>query len=114
MFAVVVATQVFAKDVAQYFRFGDRGSATGFDFSLSFALLAVGHLVGLWVGLAMLLGTRHCLGLGGAALHRAGRTPAGAAADVAQAPPSSTKVRFLGAGTIAVAAIWTLRSWSSR
>ena len=29
---------------------------TGFDFFLSFALFAVGHLVGLWVGIAMLVG----------------------------------------------------------
>ena len=28
----------------------------GFDFALSLALFAVGHLVGLWVGIAMLLG----------------------------------------------------------
>ncbi len=32
-FAIVIATHIFAKDVSAYFRFGDRGSATGFDFS---------------------------------------------------------------------------------
>ena len=56
VFAIVVATRVFGSNVAQYFHVGDRGAATGYDFSLSFALLAVGHLVGLWVGIAMLLG----------------------------------------------------------
>src|SRR4249919_2647121 len=56
VFAVVVATQVFAASVKSYFRIGDQGSATGFEFTLSFALFAVGHLVGLWVGIAMLLG----------------------------------------------------------
>ena len=39
-----------------YFRVGDSGGVTGFDFILSFALFAVGHLVGLWVGIAMLVG----------------------------------------------------------
>ena len=33
-------------DVAQYFRIGGRGAASGFDFSLSFALFAIGHLGG--------------------------------------------------------------------
>jgi putative OPT family oligopeptide transporter len=104
-FAVVVATRVFAGDVAAYFRFGGRG-ATGADFSLSFALFAVGHLVGLWVGLSMLLGA--LIGWAGLVpvftwLHPA----AGSASDVAQAM-WATRVRFVGAGTIGVAAIWTL------
>src|SRR6187551_2227436 len=53
VFAIIVATQVFAADVAQTFRIGKRGAASGYDFSLSFALLGIGHLVGLWVGIAM-------------------------------------------------------------
>lgn len=106
VFAVVVATKLFASNVAQYFHIGDRGAATGYDFSLSFALLAVGHLVGLWVGLAMLLGA--LIAWGWAVPHYTMLAAAtGAAADVAQAA-WSTKVRFLGAGTIGVAAIWTL------
>ena len=106
VFAIVVATKVFASDVAQYFRFGDRGAASGYDFALSFALLAVGHLVGLWVGIAMLLGA--VIAWGWAVPHYTVLAAAsGAAADVAQAA-WSTKVRFLGAGTIGVAAIWTL------
>jgi putative OPT family oligopeptide transporter len=106
VFAVVVATKVFAGSVAQYFHVGDRGGASGYDFSLSFALLAVGHLVGLWVGLAMLLGA--LIAWGWAVPHYTMLAAAtGAAVDVAQAA-WSTKVRFLGAGTIGVAAIWTL------
>ena len=106
VFAVVVATRVFASDVAQYFHVGSRGGATGYDFSLSFALLAVGHLVGLWVGVAMLVGA--IIAWGWAVPHyTALAATAGAAADVAQAAWSH-KVRFLGAGTIGVAAIWTL------
>ena len=106
VFAIVVATKIFASDVVQYFRIGDRGGATGYDFSLSFALLAVGHLVGLWVGIAMLLGA--AIAWGWAVPHYTALAgAAGAAADVAQAAWSH-KVRFLGAGTIGVAAIWTL------
>ena len=106
VFAIVVATKIFAADVVQYFRVGDRGGATGYDFSLSFALLAVGHLVGLWVGVAMLLGA--VIAWGWAVPHYTALSAgAGAAADVAQAAWSH-KVRFLGAGTIGVAAIWTL------
>src|SRR5881394_2289182 len=56
VFAVIVQTQIFAADVAQTFRIGRRGAVSGYDFALSFALLAIGHLVGLSVGLAMLLG----------------------------------------------------------
>ena len=56
VFAVIVATQMFAADVAQTFRIGRKGAVSGYDFSLSFLLLAIGHLVGLSVGIAMLIG----------------------------------------------------------
>ncbi|MFC5740123.1 OPT family oligopeptide transporter [Dyella tabacisoli] len=106
LFAVVVATQVFASDVAQYFRVGSKGSVSGYDFNLSFALFAVGHLVGLWVGVALLVG--FFIAWGGAVPYYSWLNPlAGVAADVAQATWSH-KVRFLGAGTIGIAAIWTL------
>ncbi|MEW9623498.1 OPT family oligopeptide transporter [Rhodanobacter geophilus] len=106
VFYVIVQTKLFADTVSSYFRFGDKGAATGFDFSLSFALFAVGHLVGLWVGVAMLVGA--IIGWGWAVPHFLVLHPiAGAAADAAQATWSHS-VRFVGAGTIGVAAIWTL------
>jgi putative OPT family oligopeptide transporter len=105
-FAVVVATQVFAGDVAQYFRIGYRNAATGYDFSLSFALFAVGHLVGLWVGVAMLVGAAIAW-LAAVPYLSSIHPAAGAAADVAQAVWSH-QVRFIGAGTIGATAIWTL------
>jgi putative OPT family oligopeptide transporter len=106
VFAVVIATRVFASDVAEYFRVGGRNAITGYDFSLSFALFAVGHLVGIWVGVAMLLG---------ALIAWAGAVPiltslhpvAGAAAAVGHAVWSH-QVRFVGAGAIGVASVWTL------
>src|ERR1700731_3051033 len=105
-FAVVVATQLFASDVAQYFRVGHRNAATGYDFNLSFSLFAVGHLVGLWVGVAMLVGAAIAW-LGFVPYLTSVHPAAGAAADVAQAVWSH-QVRFIGAGTIGAAAIWTL------
>src|SRR5438132_934682 len=55
-FALIIETQIFAADVAQNFRIGRKGGVTGYDFSLSFLLFGIGHLVGLSVGIAMLIG----------------------------------------------------------
>ena len=107
VFALIVATRVFAGDVAHYFRVGgDKGGVTGFDFFLSFALFAVGHLVGLWVGIAMLVGA--VIGWGWGVPHYSAL--AGGADSIAHLAQAtwSHKVRFVGAGTIAVAAVWTL------
>ncbi|HEX3835579.1 MAG TPA: oligopeptide transporter, OPT family [Steroidobacteraceae bacterium] len=106
LFALVVATRIFASDLARFFKVGGRGGVTGFDFLLSFALFAVGHLVGLWVGIAMLVGALIGWGWGVphySALH-AGQ---GDVVRIAQ-DAWSHQVRFVGAGCILVAAIWTL------
>jgi putative OPT family oligopeptide transporter len=107
VFALIVATRVFAGDVVRYFRVGgENGGVTGFDFFLSFALFAVGHLVGLWVGIAMLVGA--LIGWGWGVPHFS--APAGTVDSLAQLALGtwSHKVRFVGAGTIGVAAVWTL------
>jgi putative OPT family oligopeptide transporter len=106
LFYVIVQTQFFASDVVRYFRVGAKGSVTGFDFSLSFALFGIGHLVGLSVGIAMLVGA--AIGWGWAVPYFSVLHPmAGGAADVAQAAWSHY-VRFVGAGAIGAAAVWTL------
>ena len=105
-FYVIVQTRIFASDVVRYFRVGSGGAASGFDFSLSFALFAIGHLVGISVGVAMLVGAVIAWGWGVphfTALHAA----AGPVADVAQAAWSHY-VRYVGAGAIGVSAVWTL------
>src|SRR3954470_16183148 len=127
VFAIIVATHLFAADVAQTFRIR-RDSVSGYDFNLSFALFGVGHLVGLSVGIAMLVGA--CIGWAwgvpyysqiaadlirsGAALPtteafgelvkavKAGGVPA-----IAH-QTWSNYVRYIGAGAIGISAIWTL------
>lgn len=107
VFAVIVATQIFAADVAQTFRIGRRGAVSGYDFFLSFALLGIGHLVGLSVGIAMLIGTLIGWGWGVPHYSAIAGDLTTAAATLAQTTWSH-KVRFLGAGAIGVSAIWTL------
>jgi putative OPT family oligopeptide transporter len=105
-FYIVVQTQIFTGDVVRYFRWGKAGAASGFDFSLSFALFGIGHLVGPAVGWAMLVGA--FIGWGWAVPHFLLLHPAaGPAATVAE-NAWAHYVRFLGAGTIGVAAVWTL------
>jgi putative OPT family oligopeptide transporter len=106
-FACIVATRIFTSDVARYFRVGgDRGGVTGFDFLLSFALFAVGHLVGLWVGIAMFVGA--LIGWAWGVPHFSAL--AASTESMAQLAQHtwSHQVRFVGAGTIGVAAVWTL------
>ncbi|MFL6515688.1 MAG: OPT family oligopeptide transporter [Chthoniobacterales bacterium] len=106
-FAIIVPTQLFAADVAQTFRIGKRGAVSGYDFFLSFALLGIGHLVGLWVGIAMLVGALIGWGWGVPHYSALAGDVVTEAAKVAQSTWSH-KVRFIGAGAIGVSAIWTL------
>ncbi len=106
MFAVIIATQVFASDVVDFFRVGSRNAVSGFDFSLSFALLAVGHLVGLWTGLAMLAGV--LVAWAGAVPYLTGLTSAPGTLEHVATDIWRHQVRFIGAGAIAVAALWSL------
>src|SRR5689334_3389692 len=107
VFPLIIETQIFASDLAQNFRIGRKGGVTGYDFSLSFLLLGIGHLVGLSVGLAMLVGLLIGWGWGVphySALAHDFTTPVAALARAAW----SGKVRYIGAGAIGVSAIWTL------
>ena len=107
VFTVIVATQIFAAEVARTFRIGTGGAVTGFNFTLSFALLAIGHLCGIAVGIAMLVGALIGWGWGVpyfSALTGDLTTDAAALARTTW----STKVRFIGAGAIGISAIWTL------
>jgi putative OPT family oligopeptide transporter len=107
VFIVIEETHVLASDVAQTFRIGRTGAVTGYDFNLSFAFIGIGHLVGLSVGLAMLLGA--VIGWGWGVPHYSGLAhDLSTAASALAFSTWSQKVRFVGAGAIGVSAIWTL------
>jgi putative OPT family oligopeptide transporter len=106
LFALVIATQLFAGDVAGYFRVGGKSSVSGYDFSLSFALFAVGHLVGLWTGIAMFVGV--LIAWAGAVPYLSSQLPITGTIEAFATGVWSHQVRFLGAGAIAIAAFWSL------
>ena len=106
-FALIVATRVFAGDLVRYFRVGSQGAVSGFDLFFSFALFGIGHLVGLWVGVAMLVGALIAWAWGVPHYSVLNAGHAVAAATLAQ-DTWAHQVRFVGAGTILIAAVWTL------
>ncbi|MCU1700380.1 MAG: oligopeptide transporter, family [Mycobacterium sp.] len=104
-FSLLAATKVILSDIAVYFRLGAGGSTIG--ASLSLALIGVGHLVGVTVGFAMIVG----LVISYFVLLPTLTWGDIAGSDPVKAVVSSTfshDVRFVGAGAIAIAAIWTL------
>lgn len=103
-FSLLAAMRLLASEAVVFFRIGP--AATGCGTSLSLALFGAGHLVGLSVGLAILTGLVIAWGLATpilTVLHPL----SGSAAEVASSI-WRTQVRFIGAGTIGIAAIWTL------
>ena len=108
-FFMLAKTRLITDAAARTFRVGAGGSAV--SASLSMALIGVGHLVGMAVGIAMVVGmlitwavivphyTAHDAAL-----------IAASAGDLQALVGSAfkTKARIIGAGTMGVAAIWTL------
>jgi len=105
--AVVSATRVIAGGLTGFFPVGNFGS-TGYDFAWSLALLGAGHLVGLSVGMAMLTGLIISWAIAVPILTHL--QPAAAGVDLATHTLAiwRTQVRFIGAGAIGVAALYTL------
>ena len=103
-FSVVAKTKLIAEEAATFFPLG--AGATSVSTSFSMALIGVGHLVGLSVGVAMFIGL--LISWVGLVPYLTAPLPAGA--DLADLVGTAflTKARFIGAGTIGVAAIWTL------
>jgi putative OPT family oligopeptide transporter len=104
-FALLANLKALATDVALYFRVGPAGSM--FGASLSLALIGVGHLVGLNVGIAMLIGMliSYAVLLPVYTIGKFGTDESNA--DVISTV-FSKDVRMIGAGAMAVAAVWTL------
>ena len=94
-----------AEDASRAFRFGS--GASGVSASFSLALIGVGHLVGLAVGIAMMVGML----ISWVVLvphYTAGGLVDGADLAKFVSGVFRQKVRFIGAGTIGISAIWTL------
>src|SRR5687767_12187638 len=105
--AIVTATRVAAGSFSGFFRIGAAAS-TGYDFAWSLALLGAGHLVGLSVGMAMLTGLIIAWGIAVPWLTSITPAAAGVDLDAHTITIWRTQVRFIGAGAIGVAAIYTL------
>jgi putative OPT family oligopeptide transporter len=96
-------TRLVVDEAAVYFRVG--AASTGISSSLSMALVGVGHLVGLSVGLAMLVGI--IFGWGIMVPWLTSVSASGASAQSAALAIFHTDIRFFGAGVIGIAALWT-------
>ena len=105
--AIVAATRVLAGGIASFVGITAR-VATGYDIAFSLALFGAGHLVGLSVGMAMLTGLLIAWAVALPILTYLQPAPDGVALVAHAATVWRHQVRFIGAGTIAVAAIWTL------
>jgi putative OPT family oligopeptide transporter len=104
-FSLLAALKVVGNEISAAFRVGSGG--TLFGASLSLALIGVGHLVGVTVGAAMIVGLLISYGVLLPTLTW-GDLPPGADVSDVVSTTFGTEVRFVGAGAIAVAAVWTL------
>ena len=108
LFFILAKTRLMTDTASRVFRVG--AGASGISASLSMALIGVGHLVGVAVGLAMVVGmvitwvfiVPHWTQDAGLIAQAAG--------DLEKLVSTAfrSKARMVGAGTIGVAAIWTL------
>ena len=105
--AIVTATRIAAAEVTGFFKLGSMASS-GYNVAWSLALLGAGHLVGLSVGLAMLTGLIIAWAVAVPILTSITPAAAGVAMAAHTATIWRTQVRFIGAGAIAIAAIYTL------
>ena len=104
--AIVTSMRIAAGELNGFFRIG--AGSTGYNFGWSLALLGAGHLVGLSVGMAMLVGQVISWVIAVpilTSIQPATGTETLAAHTIAI---WRTQVRFIGAGVIGVAAIYTL------
>ncbi len=103
-FALLTQLRLVAAEAATWFRAG--AGATGLASGFSFALLGVGHLVGLSVGMAQLVGV--VVGWWILLPILTAASPMPGDVEVWANTVFRNDVRFFGAGVIGVAAVWTL------
>ena len=105
-FAIATAMRLTIDSVGGFFRLGAT-SASGYTFSYSFALMGAGHLVGISVGISMLIGLVVTWGI--AVPYLTGITPQdGAALSDFVTSVWRSQVRYIGAGAMGIAALWSL------
>jgi len=104
---IIAATRIAAGGITGFFSLGGN-VGSGYDIAFSLALLGAGHLVGLSVGMAMLVGL--VIAWAGAVPILTYLQPAAAGVTLAAHTEDIWRhqVRFIGAGAIAIAAMWTL------
>ena len=105
--ALLSAMKVAASGIERAFKVGSGGTVV--SASLSLALIGVGHLVGITVGIAMIVGLLISFTVL-LPIRTSGTLEGLTGTDFADSIWStfSADVRFVGAGAMAVAAIWTL------
>ena len=103
-FSLLAKMRVVAEEAGRNFAIGN--TATGFSTGWSTLLIGVGHLVGLSVGAAMFLGMLVSWTVLVPAFAAGGDLTAGV--DALVGATFRGQVRFVGAGTIGVAALWSL------
>lgn len=104
-YSLLAALKVISNSLETAFRVGSGGTMVG--ASLSLALIGVGHLVGISVGIAMIVGLVISFGVL-LPIRTAGHLPPGASVSDVVNQIFSSDIRFVGAGAIAIAAVWTL------
>lgn len=103
-FALLAKMRLVAEEAGKNFAIG--GTASGFSTSWSMLLIGVGHLVGISVGAAMFFGMLISWTVLVPSFASGGDFSAGV--DALVGGTFRGQVRFIGAGTIGVAAIWSL------
>lgn len=104
-YALLAAMKGVAGSISAAFRIGSGATMVG--SSLSLALIGVGHLVGVSVGIAMIVGLLISYGALLPYFSAQVLSKGGELSDVVSST-FSHDVRFVGAGAMAVAAVWTL------
>ncbi|WP_253272595.1 OPT family oligopeptide transporter [Arsenicicoccus sp. oral taxon 190] len=104
-FMLLTKLKLAAEGVSRALRIGSGGTMVG--SSLSLALIGVGHLVGITVGIAMVVGVIISYGII-LPIRTGGMIPAGTEAMDVVGKVFKSDVRLIGAGAMGVAAVWTL------
>ncbi len=105
VFGILTKLKVLSDSLSAAVRVGSGGLAA--SASLSMALVGIGHLVGLAVGIAMFVGLAIGWGVLVPTMTWGKVAPGSDVADIVQTT-FTNDVRFVGAGTMAIAAVWAL------